>query len=158
MDRQALDVLSRRIDRLERECRAWRGAGALIAVMAVAAVVGGAATEPPGQVELERLVIKNKDGAGTITLSAANGQPSLSFASEGREKISLTIPKDGSLFLSFVEDGKDRLMLGLSRNGTPVMNFYDDNRGRRISLGVFPKVGPTISLLDEANKVIARVP
>ena len=128
-------------------------------IIVVAVLVGGAATDPHGQVELERLVIKNKEEAlGTITLSATNGQPSLSFASEGRERISLTIPKDGSPLLSFVEDGKDRLMLGLSRNGTPVVNFYDDNQRRRISMGVFPKVGPTISLLDEANKVISKVP
>ena len=48
----------------------------------------------PSEVELERLIIRNKqDGLGTITLSAVDGRPSLSFASEGREKISLTIPK-----------------------------------------------------------------
>ena len=109
--------------------------------------------------ELERLVIKNKqDGSGTITLSAVDGFPSLSFAREGREKISLTIPKDGIPTFSLVESGKGGLMFGLSRNGAPVLNFYDENKRRRISLGIFPKIGPMISVLDENNKIISKSP
>jgi len=159
MQSQTLDALARRVERLERECRLWRRAGGFACLLAAALIVGGASTRSTSEVELERLIIRNKqDGLGTITLSAVDGRPSLSFASEGREKISLTIPKDRSPMLSFIEAGKDRLMLGLSRNGAPVLNFYDENQRRRISLGIFPNVGPLISLLDEKNKVISKSP
>ena len=127
--------------------------------MAVALVVGGAATRSTNEVELERLVIKSKqEGLGTITLSAVDGLPSMSFASEGREKISLSIPKDGSPTFSFVEAGKGGMMFGLSRKGAPVLNFYDENQRRRISLGIFPEIGPMISVLDENNKIISKSP
>jgi hypothetical protein len=131
----------------------------LVFLIAVALVVTGAATRSGNEVELERLVIKGKqDGSGAITLSALDGVPALSFTSQGSEKVSLTIPKDGSPQFSFVESGKGGLMFGLSRNGAPVVNFYDENQRRRISLGIFPKIGPTISLLDESNKVISKSP
>jgi hypothetical protein len=159
MQSQTIEALVRRVERLERESRFWRWAGGFACLLAATLIVGGAATQATNEVELERLVIKNKQaGGGTITLSAVDGFPSLSFASEGREKISLTIPKDGSPMLSFIEAGKDRLMLGLSRNGAPVLNFYDENQRRRISLGIFPKVGPLITLLDEKNKIISKSP
>jgi hypothetical protein len=159
MQSQSVDGLIRRVERLERECRFWRRAGWLACLVAATLIVGGATRRATNEVELERLVIKDKQaGSGTITLSAADGFPSLSFASEGRERISLTIPKEGSPIFSFVEAGKDRLTLGLSRNGNPVLNFYDENRRRRISLGIFPKVGPVVSLLDENNKIISRSP
>lgn len=159
MQSQTIDALVRRVERLERESRFWRWAGGFACLLAATLIVGGAATQATNEVELERLVIKNKQaGGGTITLSAVDGFPSLSFASEGREKISLTIPKEGSPMLSFIEAGKDRLMLGLSRNGAPVLNFYDENQRRRISLGIFPNLGPLISLLDEKNKIISKSP
>jgi hypothetical protein len=159
MQAQALDDLARRIEQLERDCRFWRRAGGLAFLVAGALVAGGAATRSTDEVEVERLVIKNKQGSsGTITLSAEDGVPTLSFASEGREKISLTIPKDGSPTFTFVESGKGGLMFGLSRNGAPVVNFYDENKRRRISLGIFPKIGPMISLLDENNKIISKSP
>ena len=133
MQSQTLDALARRVERLERECRLWRRAGGFACLLAAALIVGGASTRSTSEVELERLIMRNKqDGLGTITLSAVDGRPSLSFASEGREKISLTIPKDGSPMLSFIEAGKDRLMLGLSRNRAPVLNFYDENQRRHL--------------------------
>jgi hypothetical protein len=108
---------------------------------------------------LEQLVIKNKQGGlGTITLSALDGCPSISLASDGREKVSLTISKDGSPTISCLEPGKGTLTFGVSRSGAPVLNFYDGNERRRISLGIFPKVGPMISLLDENNKIISKSP
>ena len=159
MQLQTLDGLAHRIERLEQECRLWRRVGGLAFLAAVALVVGGARARSTDEVELERLVIKSKqDGLGTITLSAVDGLPSLSFAREGREKISLTIPKDGSPTFSLVEAGKGGLMFGLSRNGAPVLNFYDENQRRRVSLGIFPKVGPMISVLDENNKIISKSP
>ena len=39
-----------------------------------------------------------------------------------------------------------------------VLNFYDENQRRRISLGIFPNLGPLISLLDEKNKIISKSP
>jgi hypothetical protein len=159
MQLQTLDALAHRIERLERECRLWRRVGGSAFLVAIALVVSGAATRSTNEVELERLVIKSKqDGAATITLSAVDGHPSLSFANEGREKISLTIPKDGSPTFSLVEAGKGGLMFGLSRNGAPVLNFYDENQRRRISLGIFPKVGPMMSVLDENNRIISKSP
>jgi hypothetical protein len=159
MQYQAFDGLSRRIERLERECRLWRLAGGFTILVTVVLAACGAASRPMNEVELERLVIKSKEnGAGTITLSAIDGFPSLTFASEGREKISLTIPQGGAPTISFVDAGKGGLMFGLSRNGAPVVNFYDGNQRRRISLGIFPGVGPMISLLDEKNKVISKSP
>jgi hypothetical protein len=159
MQLQALDALACRIERLERECRLWRRAGGFAVLVALVLAACGAATRPATEVELERLVIKSKENShGTITLSAVDGFPSLTFASEGQDKISLTIPKEGAPTFSFVDDGKGGLMFGLSRNGAPVVNFYDGSRRRRISLGIFPNVGPMISLLDEKNKIISKSP
>ncbi len=159
MELKTVEGLKRRIERLERECRFFKCAGGLALLVAAAVVGSGAAKHSTDEVELEQLVIRSKQGgSGAITLSAADGFPSLSFTSEGREKISLTIPKDGSPAFSFVDAGKGGMMFGLSRNGAPVLNFYDESNRRRLSLGIFPKLGPMISVLDEKNRVISKSP
>jgi hypothetical protein len=159
MQLQTIEVLIRRVERLERDCRLWRRASGFAFLLTAVLAVGGAATRARNEVELERLVIKNNQaGSGAITLSAVDGSPSLSFATEGRERISLSVPKEGSPIFSFVESGKDRMTLGLSRNGAPILNFYDEHQRRRISLGIFPKAGPSISLIDENNRIISKSP
>jgi hypothetical protein len=152
------DVLSGRLEALERECRRWRRLGVAGLLAAVVAAVGGAAAVAPGEIELERLVIRNKDAKRAIVLSATDGDPSLTFTDEGQEKVAMSLAEDGTPMLSFLDAGNPRLMLGLSRNGVPVLNFNDENRHRRISLGIFPKVGPTFALLDETGAVISKSP
>ena len=159
MEPRSFEALNDRLERLERECRRWRRAGTVAFFGALTMIATGATSQSAREVELERLVIRDeKDGRGTITLSAGGGHPSLSFSTGGQEKIVLAIPEGGSPTLSFVDGGADRLMLGLGSNGTPVLNFLDENQRRRISMGIFPKVGPTISLMDESNKIISSMP
>jgi hypothetical protein len=159
METPGYDALARRVERLERECRLWKRAGAAVLLGALTLIVGVAATRAPDELTVERLIIRSRDDASKgMLLSALDGPPSLVFFSEGQQKLVVSLSAEGSPTLSFDDAGKSGMMLGLSRNGAPVLNFNDENQRRRISLGIFPQVGPMISVLDEKNKVIFQAP
>jgi hypothetical protein len=159
MESHGIDALAGRVERLERECRLWRRAGAAVLIGSLALIGGVAATREPDELKVERLIIRSRDDDSKgILLSALDGPPSLVFFSEGQEKLVVTLSPEGSPTLSFDDAGKSGLMLGLSRNGAPILNFNDENQKRRISLGIFPQVGPMISVLDEKNKVLFQAP
>ena len=97
MQSQTIDALVRRVERLERESRFWRWAGGFACLLAATLIVGGAATRATNEVELERLVIKNKqDGGGTITLSTpwTVSHPCRSPARVGRRSPSPSLRTD----------------------------------------------------------------
>jgi hypothetical protein len=152
-----LEALARRVGRLERECRRWRRAGTAAALGAIALVAAVAAKRPDGEIKVDRITVQGKDGGG-IHLEAEDGLPSLTFYSAGQERIAIRVAEGGSPTVAFVDGGAPRMTLGLGRNGAPILNFNDENRRRRISLGIFPKVGPLISVLDEQNKVSFKTP
>jgi hypothetical protein len=159
MESPATDALTRRVELLERQCRLWRRIGTAGLVGCLALVVGGADGPTSTEVKAERLLIQDKADPGRgILLTAQDGQPTLTFLADGQEKISLGLSKDGSSRLSFTDSGKPRLALGLSQSGAPVLNLNDEEQRRRVALGIYPKVGPVISVLDEGGKVVFRAP
>lgn len=159
MEAQAIEALTRRVERMERECRWWRRAGLATLLGLVGMMVGGAASYSAGELKIERLLIQDGDDARKgIVLSAKDGSPSLMFFDEDQEKIFLSVSAEGVPSLSFTEAGRPRMMLGLSRSGTPVLNLNDENQRRRVSVGIFPQVGPMMSVLDENNTVIFKAP
>ena len=159
MNARSFEVLTGRVDRLERECRAWRRGAAVVAIALVALASAGAGDDPRPieELNIKRIVVRGDDGREAIILGTQDGGPLLSVLADGQERLSIAAP-GGSPSISFVDAGKPRLAFGLSPSGAPVLNFNDADQRRRISLGIFPKVGPMISVLDEANKPTFRTP
>jgi hypothetical protein len=161
MNDLSLDALADRLGRLERECRAWRRGAAVVALGALACLAIGAgaddAPKPIEELNVKRLIIRGDDGREAITLSTQDGAPVLAMLADGQERVSIAAP-GGAPMMAFVDAGRPRLSFGLSASGSPVVNFNDADHRRRLSLGIFPRVGPMISVLDEQNKVIFRGP
>jgi hypothetical protein len=161
MNDRSLDALAARLERLERECRSWRRGAAAVALGAlVVLAVGAAADDGPKAIEeinVKRIVVRDDSGREAMTLGTQDGAPVLAMLADGQERLSIATP-GGAPMMAFVEGGSPRLTFGLSATGTPVVNFNDADQRRRLSLGIYPKVGPMISVLDEQNKVIFRGP
>jgi hypothetical protein len=167
MNPRSLDALAGRLDRLERECRAWRRGAAVVALAAVVLLVAGADDPPPQaggagrptieELNVKRIIVRDEQGREAITLGTQEGSPTIALLAEGQERMSLSAP-GGAGMMAFIDGGGPRLTFGLSSGGSPVVNFLDAEQHRRLTLGIFPKVGPIISVLDEQNKVTFKTP
>lgn len=156
MDDCGFDAVSRRLDRLERECRVWRRLGGAC-LFGLVLLVAGAADDRAGvrEVKVGRLVIEDDAGRPRIVLDARTG---IALAGDNGERMSLALSPSGAPAIRFLDAGASRLSIGLSDAGAPVVNFSDEKQRRRLALGIFPTIGPMISILDEANKPVFRAP
>src|SRR4051794_6637647 len=61
MESQAFDMLSLRVERLERECRLWRKASAATLLGLIILFFSGATPLSTGELRVERLIVQDKD-------------------------------------------------------------------------------------------------
>jgi hypothetical protein len=101
-----------RLERLERQNRWMKRAGAVVLVLAGVAVLMGGQGQPGKTGEPEKLVLRDDKGNERAWLGMARDGPVLRFRDEG---------------------GKERLWLGLVKD-TPGLAFYDDQGKRRAAL------------------------
>jgi len=135
MSESTLDVLTRRLDglertnqRLERECRWWKRAGlGCLAGLAVL-MIGGAASRTLSTIEAREFVLRDQNG----TMRAA-----------------LAIRPDGTPGLGLFDGrGKPRLSLDTGFDGTPGLNLFDPNERLRAALAIRPDGTPGLGLFD----------
>ena len=121
-------TLTERLDRLERENRRWRRAGAgVLIVIAAFALMGQAIQGVPKAMEAERFVLRDTGG---------------------RVRAALGMEADGSVGLWLLDSaGKTRAGVGVSREGSPVMALADQTGKSRLSLTLTD--GPGLSLRDQ---------
>jgi len=87
-----LDVLTQRLDRLERELRRWKVlGGATVVVLGFVLGLGPTSAKPPDEVRAKRFILVGQDGKDRAILgSSLDGWPFLSlFGEEGLAKLDL---------------------------------------------------------------------
>ncbi len=114
MNETSLDVLTQRLDRLERENRRLKRTRALVLVVVGALTLMGQTAPSNKVIEAERFVLR--DGMGKM-------RAELALDSAG-----------GSRLYFFDEPGKPRVALLWDKVGGPRLDFIDENGGRRSSL------------------------
>jgi hypothetical protein len=157
-------VLTRRVDRLERESRWWKHLASVALIsLGVIVLLGAAASKKaksPGELRAQRIVLVDKaeQGRAELTMMPEN-QPGLTLTDGvGKPRLMLTLSKYGEPTLSFADaSGMRRIVLNLDLYGT-LLRFTDDAGNPRATL-VVPSTGePELELLGRDDKVLWRAP
>jgi len=172
-------TVEKRLEKLERENRCMRRAGAVVlAVAATVLLMGQGKGEKLPDLEVRSLTVKDEKGevrvklgtatdgsahiglhdqAGRVRLSlrtAANGCPHLRLADEaGKQRVVLRVFLDGSVFLAL----RDGLLLRTAAKGPPSILFMDGGRVRA-SLGIADDGSPALELKDAKGNLIWQAP
>jgi hypothetical protein len=164
MDEPTLEVLTRRVDHLERESRWWkRLASGVAALLGIVVLLGAAASKKiksPAELRAQRIVLVDKaeQGRAELTVTSEN-QPGLVLADDaGKPRLTLALSKYGEPTLSFVDaGGTRRLTLSLDLYGT-MLRFTDDAGNPRVALVVPSEGEPALELLSKDDKLLWRAP
>ncbi len=178
MSEPILNTLTQRLDRLERENRRLKIAGAvLLLALAAVGVMGQVLPKAvPKVVEAERFVLRDTrgrtratldaEGSGTLALSLydqngkiraslaveADGTPRLDLVDQnGKQRVALNVVKDASALVLADQNGKGRISLTVLPGGRPDLALSDQNGKTRLVLDVGTS-GPSVVLYDENEK------
>src|SRR5688572_26539101 len=114
MDDPPRDVVIERLETLERaNRRLWRfGVGTVVAAIVLLAE-GTSLIRPPGIIEAQGFLLKDKSGKVRARLEAAfDGTPQFSLLDdEGTERVTLQTTLDNSASLLFFDRGQARIQL-----------------------------------------------
>lgn len=115
-----LEVMERRVRRLERETRIFRWAAGVLVLAAGVFFVTGADTGDSAigrfrQIDTGHLVLRDPDGQMRAWLGIAEGGPRLIF---------------------FDQQGQQRLGVGMTRQGEPALGIFDVGQNERAVFGV----------------------
>ena len=128
-------LVSRRLERLERQQGRLKLWGGLVAVLWLVALAG-----------LGLTLTRSPKAGGAITA------PALTIHDPGGACRAWLGPREGGLYLDLLDrDGKIRTTLGLDKEGDPSLQFYDRGLKLRAELALNPEGEPGLSLVDQAG-------
>ncbi len=163
MNEVTSDTLTKRLDRLERENRRLKIAGAflvlaLVAVGAMGQMIPRAVSKV---VEAERFVLRDATGKIMAILGTEPGVPApklFLYDQNGKTRAMLSVLADGTPGLAlFDQNGKGRAGLLLLASGAPGLGLHDQNGKNRLLLSVGADDTPGLALLDQNGKERARL-
>jgi hypothetical protein len=163
MGDERLDVLARRVERLERESRRWKRVASLGLVLAAAAALLGQAAPlgPAKVVDAERFNVRDPAGnLRAILGTSPDGATSLLlYNPAGVHQAGLGVMADGtaSIFLGNPA-GRTVTELTLYRDGTPSLIFRDRAGKTRALLGAASDGYPFAYFLDAAGNNTWKAP
>lgn len=169
------NTLHRRVEKLERQNRAFKGLATAAVVFMIGA--GFLAGQQPAEKTLEanRFVLKDEGGNLRAALEMVEGGPMLRlFDSAGRPRIVEAVTVIGSSIGMLDAAGKPRAALGSTLTGEPTLTLFDDegkprcalaapngipgmilydaNRKQRLAVNLNSSGTPTIALMDTNGK------
>jgi len=178
-----IQVLTQRLDRLERQNRLLRcGAFAALALVAAAVWIGAAAKGRT--IEAERFVLRDAQGkvraelltdpvfGPRLRLSQANGRVRMELAlkgttgpylslrdANGNDRAQLDAFSGNPGLTLYDSNAKSRVQIDLSENGAPAIRYYDQDHKRRAALEE-TESGLDFTLRDaeERERVILAAP
>ena len=155
---QQLDLLTQRLDRLERYYWRWK-ALALLTLTLLGLMLVGATNhrEAPVAQELRTrsLLLVDQRGVPVARLGLLpHGALGLGFYDNGKQsRILLSVEADGSSSISlFGRDGKGGVVLTASGSGATSLRLLDANWRNRVSLATWPNGAPFFQLSDRRGK------
>lgn len=171
MNEPTMEILARRLDRLERESRRWRivGVGAMT-VLCLALLMGAAKPEVKVQDEVRArrftLVDKEDKIRGFLGFTAVESpvlflfdNPIVTlFDSERRPRVRLAGGLIESGLRLYAKDGNPLADLYVETGEWPRLSLYDNTPRRRAVLQVLPDGSPRSTLRDKAGKIIWSAP
>ncbi len=157
MDAQRPDAMTQRLDRLERENRRFKRAGAALLVGLAAVFVMGQALPAKVAKVVEAQVFSVRDMSGTVraTLGASpDGTPYLTlFDKNVKMRAVLQLKEDQSPFFSLLApDGKAIAQMRLEQDGSGTVQLFDGKQEGSIVVIATPK-SPGVGFANREGKV-----
>jgi hypothetical protein len=157
-------VLTRRVERLERESRWWKRLASVMLVMlgiiVLLGAVAGKKANSPTELRGQRIVLVDKveQRRAELTMLPDN-QPGLMLTDDaGKPRLMLALSKYGEPMLSFADaGGTRRIILSLDLYGA-MLRFADDVGSPRAALAVPSEGEPELELLSKDDKLLWRAP
>lgn len=180
-----LEVVTRRLARLEQESRWWRRATLALLLVIVAVGALGQVPVPTRRLELETLVLRDPKGGPRAALGVgADGSPILAFYDPngrttrlmlgmsptgpaltlsdqaGKARVGLTASDDGAVRLGFrgADTSSPHVQLEILPTGAAGLSLHDKNGALRLALGLVDGERPVIQLMDQAGNAVWRTP
>jgi hypothetical protein len=157
-------VLTRRVERLERESWWWkRLAGVMLVMLGIIVLLGVAAGKKaniPTELRGQRIVLVDKAEQSRAELKMLpDNQPGLMLTDDaGKPRLMLALSKYGEPMLSFADaGGTRRIVLSLDLYGA-MLRFADDVGSPRAALAVPSEGEPELELLSKDDKLLWRAP
>lgn len=148
-------ALERRLRGLERASARWRRlatVGLALALVPLAAVVGGWRSVPsvPDEVEASRFVLRGDDGGEAAVLGRdAQGNPSL-LLQRGKARAFLTLSGPGLLLRG--DDGKRSAFLGFDTRGNTQLSLTSERGADGLRLDVLADGTASLAALDTTGR------
>ncbi len=145
-------AVMRRLEKLERQNRWMKRAGAVVLLLAGAAVLMGGQDQPKGKsAEPEKYVLRDDKGNERAWLGMAKDGPALRFRDEkGKDRVWLGLLKDTPGLVFSDDNGKRRAAMSTGK-GTVSLVFYDDSEKARAWL-VISKEAAALHLLGDRGQ------
>jgi hypothetical protein len=161
MNERTMNLLARRLDRLERENRRLKRVGSAVLIgLAILALMGQATPARVQKlVEAERFVLRDTNGKLRATLSMEDGSPSLSLHDEVLRFRAVLGVAGGSPALELLDQAQTIRATLIALDGAPVLTLNDQAGKHRAMLSVADSGGsPALEFFDQAGKVIWKAP
>ncbi len=165
-----VEMLSARLNQLEKRMRWMKGAGLALGISLIVAVSIGQAFSQRGfgldQLDPLQTLPRGADAARSPIETEVRATKFFLVDENGKERASLVPDDDGSVFLIFFDEtGKNRVNLSLTPSG-PSLAFYDPNGQARTVIGSTALVGSrlagertppsSIVLFDKEGRLLSR--
>lgn len=164
MNEPTLDILTQRLDRLERENRRLKRWGALMLLSMSAVLTMGQIPARTRTIEAEEFVLKDGTGKDRAVLATVeDGTPFLGFIDKDRRlRVSFGLESTGAPLLSLIDkNNKVRLVLAVKPDvpdDLPVLILFNKDQEQRALLTIKPDGVPFVVLLNKDGKAIWKAP
>ena len=154
-----IDIISRRLTRLERSNRRWKLlATSALALLGLVLVLGakGATRQPAaGELRARAFVLVDEQGTTLARLGRLpHGVLGLGFYDDGRRsRILLSVKEDGTSSLNlFSKGGRSGALLNASRTGGASLRLLDAHWKSRATVATWPNGAPFLRFADRNGK------
>ena len=154
MSNPTMEILARRLDRVEQENRRLKRAGvAFLAVIAAVVLMGQATGSKVAKVvEAKRIVLRDDRGTARARLEVDYAGVTLALSDkDGRARIKLDVGENGLPRLHLVYHNG---ILNMGDNGSPQLTFTDKALNNRMTLGISSDGSAALGLADDKGNYI----
>jgi hypothetical protein len=151
-----LQLITQRVERLERQNRRFKVTGSLVGAVVAAVAILGQARSTDRVIEAQRFVIKDSSNRPRGVLAALSDGSVLSlYDRDGRGRASLTVAGDGTARLGFFDKGgKGRIVVDLAKDGDSMVGFYGPDAKARGQVRVTPDGTADLGFFDNDGNPI----
>ncbi|MFQ5684928.1 MAG: hypothetical protein ACE5HC_16870 [Candidatus Binatia bacterium] len=160
MNEAALEGLTQRLDRMERENRRWKLLGvSAIAAFATVVLMGQSPTAMVAKVlEAEKFVVRDTNGNNVAELGSIHGSSFLHLTDKDKSgSVSLSALPDGPRRLQLWDKSGPRVQLIATQDGEARLRLFDMKGIPRASLDVQADGLPILRLADKNSKTRAEL-